>query len=140
MMKRTILPMLALFAAATRLQAAVIPYFQDYQSIAVGGSMPGEIVGGVTASTNTWSVVDVSGSHVYQNTLHGTSTPKSFDSLQFTQLGGASHANFEISAIISPVSITSPTTVNYTTGLRFLATGTNAVDDAYVADINIGAN
>ena len=51
-------------------------------------------MGGVTTTTNTWSVVDVSGNHVYQNVLNGTSTPKSFDSVLFDQLGGSFNPQF----------------------------------------------
>jgi exopolysaccharide biosynthesis protein len=129
---------------AGQARAATIPYVQDFESIGSGGLLTGATLGSVTAGGNAWSVVvDGSGHHLYQNTLtpSGTSAAKGMSSLQFTNLGPASPTNnFEVSTVLSPVSPTSPGSVNYTAGLRFLANSATSTDDSYVADLNVGAS
>jgi hypothetical protein len=128
-------------ASAERAGAAVMPYSENFDSFSPGSSLPGETVGGSGATANSWSVIDSSGNHKYQNTLTGSSSTKGITSLQFPALGVANPANgFEMSAIVSPTSVSSPTTVNYTVGLRVFGTTGTSSDDSYVADLNIGLN
>ena len=117
-----------------------IPYFQNFQSTAVGTSPAEATVSQNGATTNTWGVVDVAGNHVYENTLVAG---KGFSTIQ-VPLGPAISANyFEVSATVRVVSMGSPTTVNYTAGLVMLgATNvqTGSVDNLYVADMNFSSN
>jgi hypothetical protein len=133
---------IAVLVSASGAAALTIPYSQDFESIAAGGSLPDATIGTVTATTNTWSVVlDGGGNHLYQNTLSATGSAKGFSSLQFTNLGPASSANnFEISTVLTPVSVAVPGSINYTAGLRFLGTNSGITDDCFVTDLNLGVN
>ena len=128
-----------LFGAARFAAASTIPYSQNFDSIAVGGTLPDETQGTNGSTTSTWGVVDAGGgNHVYQNVLTGG---KGFDSLQFPALGGAAnYTNFEVSTLLKPVGTTSPGSVNYTEGLRFLASVPGDITDSYAADLNVGVN
>ncbi|MCX6878759.1 MAG: hypothetical protein NTW21_33850 [Verrucomicrobia bacterium] len=131
----------AVLLAAAPVQAATVtaPYTQDFQSYAANASLADEAVGGTgTVNTNTWKTAISGGNVYYQNTLDGSGA-KGLDSLQFSNLGPvlAPNTGFKVSVQILPV--TSRTTgTNVTQGVRFLASTTNTVNDAYAVDLNIG--
>ena len=126
---------------ASPLYAASVtaPYTQDFQSLGAGVSLPDEIVGGTgTVTTNSWSTVVSGGNTYYQNNLIGTGA-KGLDSLQFSNLGPvmAPGTGFQVAVqLLPPGTVTAGT--NVTQGVRFLASTTNTVNDAYAVDLNIG--
>jgi len=130
--------------AASSVQASPIsqPYSQNFDSIAVGGSLPNESTGSVGSPTSTWAVVaDGTGNHWYQNVLSSSASVKALDSLQVSNLGTAAPAdNFDVRTIIQGVSFTNPGAINYTGGLRLLASSSSSVNSSYVVDLNFGAN
>ena len=126
---------LAIFAAAN--QPGKIPISNNFDTTPVGATPANFVVGNVGATTNTWSVVAATGgNHLYENSL---TAGKGFSS-QLTNLGPADPAhNFEVSTLLKPVSAPNAS-VNYTAGLRFLASGSGTTDNSYVADLNLGVN
>jgi hypothetical protein len=127
-----------LLGAANSTTAATAPYLQDFDGIAVGGSVPGFTPSAIGASSSAWAVVDDgTGNHVYRNTLTGG---KGFSTIQFPTLGLALPANsFEISAVVHGVSLTSAANYNYTAGIAFLSSSTQSSGPSglYVADLNL---
>jgi len=129
-----------LFAAcpadATMISA---PYSQDFQGYGAGASLANENIGGTGAiTTNSWSAVVSGGNTYYQNNLVGTSA-KGLDSLQFNNLGSVlvPGTGFEVKVkLLPPTSVTAG--ANVTEGVRFLASTSNTVNDAYAVDFNIG--
>jgi len=126
---------------AGSVHAAIVTasYTDDFQSYGGGASMANENIGGTgTVTTNTWSAVVSGGNTYYQNNLVGTGA-KGLDSLQVGNLGSvlAAGTGFQVSVeLLPPTSVTSGT--NVTQGVRFLASTTNTVNDAYAVDLNIG--
>jgi hypothetical protein len=135
-----VLPAVGLvLGAANFATAATLPYSQDFQGIPVGGSVPDFTTNAIGASSSTWGVVDDAGNHVYRNVLTGG---KGFSTIQFPTLGLAVPTNdFEISAVVHGVSLSSPTTVNYTAGIAFLSSSTqpSGPSDLFVADLNLSS-
>lgn len=127
--------------AVAALDAATVtaPYSEDYQSYGAGAAMANEIIGGTgTVTTNTWTTVVNGGNTYYQNNLVGSGA-KGLDSLQFSNLGPvmAAGTGFKVSVqLLPPGTVTSGT--NVTQGIRFLASTTSTVNDAYAVDLNIG--
>jgi len=127
---------------ATAATPGTLPYSQDYQGITLGASPAENALSSNGASSSTWSVVaDGTGNHVYQNVLTGG---KGFSTIQFPTLGTPITANnFEISTVVHGVSLSSPTTVNYTAGLVFLGASNvtaGTVNNLYVADLNLSSD
>ena len=136
-----VLPAVGLvFGAANFVTAATPPYSQDFQGIAVGGSVPDFTPSAIGASSSTWAVVDDgTGNHVYRNTLTGG---KGFSTIQFPTLGSALPANdFEISAVVHGVSLTDAANYNYTAGFAFLSSSTqpSGPSGLFVADVNLSS-
>ncbi|MCY2926192.1 MAG: phosphodiester glycosidase family protein, partial [Planctomycetota bacterium] len=128
------------FGASGQACAAAItqPYTQDFQSYSDGSSLANENIGGIgTVTTNTWLTAHSGTNEFYQNTLVGSSA-KGLDSLQVSNLGPATSANdFEVKVtLLPPGTVTAGT--NVTEGVRFLASTSNTVNDAYAVDLNIG--
>jgi hypothetical protein len=129
-----------LLAAATMPAASVVaPYAEDFQSYAANAPLTDAVVGGTgTVGTNTWLTAVNGGNTYYQNNLVGSGA-KGLSSLQFSNLGPVLPANtgFMVSVqILPPGTVTAGT--NVTQGVRFLASTTNTVDNAYAVDLNIG--
>lgn len=127
------------FGAAGPASADIIvntPYHQDYSSGAgdfltayAGGSS--SVVWAVSNGAYTETTTRVSGASFY-----------TWNSVNVGNLGGTAAAagtTFSISSLMENMSI-GDTSVNATTGLRFLADTTNSNTNAYVVDLNIGAN
>jgi hypothetical protein len=130
----------AYFASAAT--PATLPYFQNYQGITLGASPAENALSSNGASSSTWSVVnDGTGNLVYRNVLTGG---KGFSTIQVPTLGAPITANnFEISAVMHGVSLSSPSSVNYTAGLVFLGASNvtaGTVNNLYVADLNLSSN
>ena len=71
--------------------------------------------------------------------MSGGGSAKGLDSLQFSNLGPvmAAGTGFQVSVeLLPPTSVTAG--ANVTQGVRFLATTTGTVNDAYAVDLNIG--
>jgi hypothetical protein len=127
---------------ATAATPAALPYFQDYQGLTLGASPPENALSSNGASSSTWSVLDDgTGNYVYRNVLTGG---KGFSTVQFPTLGTPITANnFEISTVVHGVSLSSPSSVNYTAGLVFLGASNvtaGTVNNLYVADLNLGSD
>ena len=136
-----VLPAVGLvFGAANFVTAATPPYSQDFQGIAVGGSVPDFTPSAIGASSSTWGVVDDgTGNHVYRNTLTGG---KGFSTIQFPTLGAAFPTNdFEISTVVHGVSLTGAANNNYTAGIVFLSSSTQPSGpiNLDVADLNLSS-
>lgn len=136
-----ILPAIGLLLGAANIAtSATTPYSQDFQGIAVGGSVPGFTPSEIGASSSTWAVVDDgTGNHVYRNTLTGG---KGFSTIQFPTLGLGLPANsFEISTVVHGVSLTGAANYNYTAGIAFLSSSTQSSGPSglYVADLNLSS-
>lgn len=127
------------FGGARSAEAAVVsqPYTQDFS----GGAA--DFVTGSTGgmSTATWTAAN----GVYTDSISCISGASfySYSSVQVSNLGGSATAGtgFKVSSLMENMSI-GDTSVNVTAGLRFLAstTNTNTASNAYVVDMNIGAN
>ena len=130
---------LVLLAGGAAQAGVLSPYTQNYEAIASGGSPSDATVGSSGATTDTWSVVvDSNGDHWYENSL---TAGKGFSTVQVTNLSTTAPSNnFEVSAVLKPVSTSSPGSVNYTEGIVFLAASPTSITDWYVADLNVGTN
>jgi hypothetical protein len=125
-----------MFLAASSAQASIVstPYIQDFSGGA--GDFTTAYSGG--SSTATWSA---SGG-VYTSTITRVSGASfyTWSSVNVSDLGPATpNSSFIISTLLTNMSI-GDTSVNVTAGLRFLADTTNTNANAYVVDLNIGAN
>jgi hypothetical protein len=130
----------ALVFGAVITATAQIPYFMNL------ASDPGlaDNSWGVT-NAGTWAWEGATGSYPdsYGLTMaRGGASEYTFASTTLSGLSHAAGSNFYISTLLEGMSNTSPTGVNTDVGLRFLSdtVNTNTNANAFVVDINIGAN